>query len=114
MLYIVFRRFGTQGRLLQWQPDRDVSDKKALLASHPDLQARFLRESALRKESLLADIDFLDVTIRSEIMPSVMGAPAMMQLPLIPCYALTGGRHNQHTQTHCEHSNHSLPTPSAM
>ena len=80
---------GTQGRLLQWQPDRDAADKKALLASHPDLQARFLRESALRKESLLADIDFLDVTIRSEIMPSVQGAPAMMQLPLIPAYALT-------------------------
>ena len=80
---------GTQGRLLQWQPDRDAADKKALLASHPDLQARFLRESALRKESLLADIDFLDVTIRSEIMPSVQGAPAMLQLPLIPAYALT-------------------------
>ena len=83
---------GTQGRLLQWQPDRDVADKnkKALLASHPDLQARFLRESALRKESLLADLDFRDVTIRSEIMPSVQGAPAMIQLPLIPSYALTG------------------------
>ena len=101
MLYIVFRRFGTQGRLLQWQPDRDVSDKKALLASHPDLQARFLRESALRKESLLADIDFLDVTIRSEIMPSVQGAPAMMQIPLIPCYALTSDGHIQRIATSC-------------
>jgi len=99
----------------------DASEKKALLASHPDLQARFLRESALRKPSFLADIDFLDCTIRSEIMTSVQGAPAMtaggddtyrrsrtssaslvmrasstatshasrMQLPLIPCYALT-------------------------
>ena len=92
---------GTQGRLLQWQPDRDVRDKKALLASHPDLQARFLRDSALRKESLLADIDFLDVTIRSEIMPSVQGAPAMMQLPLIPCYALTGDGHKQRIVTSC-------------
>ena len=93
---------GTQGRLLQWQPDRDVADKrdqKALLASHPDLQARFLRESALRKESLLADIDFLDVTIRSEIMPSVQGAPAMMQLPLIPSYALTVHGESQHIPT---------------
>ena len=55
----------------------DASEKKALLASHPDLQARFLRESALRKPSFLADIDFLDCTIRSEIMTSVQGAPAM-------------------------------------
>ena len=106
VLYIVFRRFGTQGRLLQWQPDRDVSDKKALLASHPDLQARFLRESALRKESLLADIDFLDVTIRSEIMPSVQGAPAMMQLPLIPCYALTGDGDKQRIVTPCVRTVH--------
>ena len=110
---------GTQGRLLQWSPDMDASEKKkALLASDPDLQARFLRESALRKPSFLADIDFLDCTIRSEIMTSVQGAPAMtgggadtsrrshklclfahtrfqrsnrMQLPLIPCYALTVG-----------------------
>ena len=57
---------GTQGRLLQWQPDRDADDKKALLASHPELQARFLRETALKK-SFLADIDFIDVTTRSEI-----------------------------------------------
>ena len=111
MLYIVFRRFGTQGRLLQWQPDRDVSDKKALLASHPDLQARFLRESALRKESLLADIDFLDVTIRSEIMPSVQGAPAMMQLPLIPCYALTGDGSSLRMLTYCTHTVILLPHP---
>lgn len=104
----------------------DASEKKkALLASHPDLQARFLRESALRKPSFLADIDFLDCTIRSEIMTSVQGAPAMtgggadtsrrshklclfahtrfqrsnrMQLPLIPCYALTVGVSDQGPQ----------------
>ena len=58
---------GTQGRLLQWQPDRDADDKKALLASHPELQARFLRETALKKSTFLADIDFIDVTTRSEI-----------------------------------------------
>ena len=101
VMYIFVCLSGTQGRLLQWQPDRDVGDKKALLASHPDLQARFLRESALRKESLLADIDFLDVTIRSEIMPSVQGAPAMMQLPLIPCYALTGDGDRERIPTSC-------------
>ena len=101
VMYIVVCSTGTQGRLLQWQPDRDVADRKALLASHPDLQARFLRESALRKESLLADIDFLDVTIRSEIMPSVQGAPAMMQLPLIPCYALTGDGDRERKPTSC-------------
>jgi hypothetical protein len=99
------------------------------IASHPDLQARFLRESALRKPSFLADIDLLDCTIRSEIMTSVQGAPAMtaggddtyrrshtssaslamrasstatshtsrMQLPLIPCYALTVDVDDQRT-----------------
>ena len=67
VLYNVVFSTGTQGRLLQWQPDRDVADKKALLASHPDLQARFLREGALRKESLLADIDFAtDNTIETD------------------------------------------------
>ena len=54
-----------------------MTDKKAVLASHPDLQARFLREASLRKESFLADVDFIDCTIRSEIMPSVQGVPAM-------------------------------------
>ena len=61
----------------RWHPDREPTDKKVLLASHPELQARFLRESALRKSTFLADIDFIDVTTRSEIMNSVQGAPAM-------------------------------------
>jgi hypothetical protein len=53
----VLQSHGTQGRLLSWEPDRAVTDKKAVLASHPELQARFLRESALRKETFLADVD---------------------------------------------------------
>ena len=61
----------------RWHPDREPTDKKVLLASHPELQARFLRESALKKSTFLADIDFIDVTTRSEIMNSVQGAPAM-------------------------------------
>ena len=36
---------GTQGRLLHWSPEVDV--KKAVPASHPDLGARFVKESAV-------------------------------------------------------------------
>ena len=37
----------------------------------------------------LADIDFLDVTVRQESMNNVAGQPIQIQLGVVPCYALT-------------------------
>ena len=37
----------------------------------------------------LADIDFLDVTVRQESMNNVPGQPIQIQLGVVPCYALT-------------------------
>ena len=47
---------GTQGRLLCWFPEKAES-RKALQSSYPELFARFVKESSLRKPELLADID---------------------------------------------------------
>ena len=78
---------GSQGRLLQWQPEK--TEKKAFLASHPDLQARFLKEGSMKKQTFLADVDFIDCSIRPESLTAVPGAPTMLQLPLLASYALT-------------------------
>ena len=47
---------GTQGRLLCWFPEK-AETRKALQSSHPELFARFVKESSLREPELLADID---------------------------------------------------------
>ena len=47
---------GTQGRLLCWYPEK-AETRKALQSSYPELFARFVKESSLRKPELLADID---------------------------------------------------------
>ena len=78
---------GTQGRLLYWYPS-SVLDKKALPASHPELLARFAKESAMHKREMFPDIDHIDVTARQETL-AVRGEPVLLQLPLNPCYALT-------------------------
>ena len=79
---------GTQGRVLHWFPG-SVESKKALTASHPELIARFAKESALRKLEMYPDMDHMDVTARQETLVNVLGQPVVLQLPLVPCYALT-------------------------
>ena len=79
---------GTQGRLMYWNPPR-TSKGKSLYSSHPELLARFLKESALHKQELFPDIDHVDVTARQETLASVPGQPALLQLPIVPAYALT-------------------------
>ena len=78
---------GTQGRLLYWHP-ASVESKKALPASHPELLARFAKESSMHKREMYPEIDHIDVTARQESL-TVCGAPILLQLPLNPCYALT-------------------------
>ena len=43
----------------------------------------------MKRQTFLADIDFIDCAIRQENLTAVPGAPVMMQLPLLPSYALT-------------------------
>ena len=80
---------GTQGRLISWAPEKPDKEKKAFLASHPDLTAQFVKEASVGKSELVADIDFIDVAPRQENLTSIPGMPVMVQMPLQPCYGLT-------------------------
>ena len=77
---------GSQGRLLHWSPP-EVEGSKAVPASHPDISARFVKESAVQKRGQwLPDIDFMDILVRQENL-NIRGDPIMLQLPLVPAYA---------------------------
>ena len=65
-----------------------VDSKKALPSSHPELLARCAKESSVAKAELFPDIDHLDVMARRETL-KMRGEPQMLQLPLVPAYALT-------------------------
>ena len=80
---------GTQGRLISWSPDKLQEEKTVLLASHPDLTARFVKEASVNKHELVADADFIDVSVRQENLTTVPSCPVMVQMPLQPCYGLT-------------------------
>ena len=77
-----------QGRLLHWRPE-SVQNKKALPASYPGLLARFAKETSLSKREMFPDIDHMDVMARQETITSIRGEPVLLQLPVVPCYALT-------------------------
>ena len=81
----VKRRFanGAQGRLLWWDPERTSRRRTALLASHPDLIARFAKEEALRKPNMIPDVDHIDITVRPETLVGVRGNVALFQLAII-------------------------------
>ena len=63
--------------------------KKALPASYPGLLARFAKERSLNKREMFPDIDHMDVIARQETITGVRGEPVLLQLPVVPCYALT-------------------------
>ena len=65
----VERRFanGTQGRLLTWHPDKVQQQKKAISAACHALSYRFAKEASATKPEMLADVDFLDVTVRPRL-----------------------------------------------
>ncbi len=66
---------GTQGRLLAWAPIRLQHQKKTVSAACHDLSCRFAKEASSSKAEMLADIDFLDVTVRQETMNNVPAQP---------------------------------------
>ena len=66
-----------------------IEKKKAISAAFPELSCRFAKETSMSKTEMLSDIDFLDITVRSETLSNVPGAPVQIQLGVVPAYALT-------------------------
>ena len=62
---------------------------RALYSSNPEILARFVKESALNKREMLPDLDHVDVTARQETLTACQGQPVLVQVPLVPSYALT-------------------------
>ena len=79
--------FALQGRLFWWTPS-NIENNKALPSSHPELLVRFAKEASVKKSELFSDIDTLDVQPRQEPL-KIRGEPQLLQLPLVPAYALT-------------------------
>jgi len=51
-------------------------------------EARFLKETSLSKQELFSDVDHIDIQPRGESL-RVRGEPVMLQLSIVPAYALT-------------------------
>ena len=79
---------GTQGRLMQWTPEA-ARKGKSLYSSHRELSVRFVKESSLQKREMFPDIDHVDIPARPEALNSVPGRPVLLQVPVVPSYALT-------------------------
>lgn len=79
---------GTQGRVMFWNPACAAEKKKALPASFHELRVRFVKETSLKKSELFPDVDQMDVSARQENLP-LRGEPILLQIPLVPAYALT-------------------------
>ena len=60
--------------------------KRTVSAACHDLSCRFAKEASSTKAEMLADIDFLDVTVRQEMMHNVPGQLVQIQLGVVPCY----------------------------
>ena len=86
---------GTIGRAVHWGPEVDQDIKRrarhSVAANVPDVQVRFYKETAFHsnKTHFLPEVDFVDVVPRKESVPGARGKPLMMQLQLLPSYALT-------------------------
>ena len=79
---------GTQGRVMMFHPKATSDKRSALSAGNSGLMARFLKETSLRKDELFPDVDHIDVQPRAEGLKA-RGEPIMLQLSLVPAYALT-------------------------
>ena len=79
---------GVQGRILHWHPEK-AQARKVLSASHPELLVRFAKETSMKKAEMFPDVDHIDITARQETLVNVPGLPVLVQVPAVPCYALT-------------------------
>ena len=80
--------YNAKGRLLQWHPGATENKRRAIPAYNPDLLARFCKESSLAKREMVPEVDMMDVGARQENL-AVRGEPIMLQLCVVPAYALT-------------------------
>jgi len=48
-----------------------------------------VKESALSKAEMFPDLDHIDIIVRQETLNMVAGHPVMLQLCVVPAYALT-------------------------
>ena len=74
---------GTQGRLLHWHPAGTTDARSPIVASHPELLIRFVKEQALKRAELLPGADCMDLGARQETIGGVKGDPVIYQLPLL-------------------------------
>ena len=89
IILIVSVYYNFKGRLFQWHPGATENKRRAIPAYNPDLLARFCKESSiLTKREMLPEIDMMDVGARQENL-AVKGEPIMLQLCIVPAYALT-------------------------
>ena len=79
---------GTQGRVMMFHPKYTNDKRTAVSAANSGLMARFLKETSLRKDELFPDVDHIDVQPRPEGLKA-RGEPILLQLSLVPAYALT-------------------------
>ena len=68
---------------MHWNPGATESQRFALPASHPELLARFVKESSLAKPEMLPHIDHMDIGARQENL-AVRGEPVLLQLCVAP------------------------------
>ena len=68
---------------MHWNPGSAESQRFALPASHPELLARFVKESSLEKSEMLPDIDHMDIGARQENL-AVRGEPVLLQRCVAP------------------------------
>ena len=73
---------------MMFHPKATNDKRTALSAGNSGLMARFLKETSLRKDELFPDVDHIDVQPRAEGLKA-RGEPIMLQLSLVPAYALT-------------------------
>ena len=73
---------------MMFHPKSTKDKRTALSAGNSSLMARFLKETSLRKDELFPDVDHIDVQPRPEGLKA-RGEPVMLQLSLVPAYALT-------------------------
>ena len=73
--------------MLNWYPPFTTERRRALPADCPDLLARFCKETSKQKQEMLPDVDHMDIGVRQENL-QVRGEPIMLQLCVVPAYAL--------------------------
>ena len=80
---------GAQGRLLMWHPAQGARNRP-VPATDPELFIRFAKEASSGKAELANEVDFIDVEAKFEMIAGMWRSqPGLVQVPLVPAYALS-------------------------